>query len=208
MRSSILDKFEMVSYKSAIMKLMRTKLSQTNIATKAQLYIPTVRTIITPQKAVEVSEEELQELLSIVTAFPNGLYYTEGEIGFWSASPLIYDATMARDSRIMMTGIQRSFLREMLDSFTQPIGMASTFDRDLLRQAGDVMGRESRAFANCRALWSVHIPSDVKFIAEDAFEGSPEFCIWTESRDSVPARFAEEHNIVLFIYEEMEGSNG
>ena len=67
---------------------------------------------------------------------------------------------------------------------------------------------ESRAFANCRALWSVHIPSDVKSIAEDAFEGSPEFCIWTESRDSVPARFAEEHNIPLFIYEEMEGSNG
>ena len=100
MRSSILDKFEMVSYKSAIMKLMRTELSRTNIATKAQLYIPTVRTIITPQKAVEVSDEELQELLSIVTAFPNGLYYTEGEIGFWSASPLIYNAAAARDSRI------------------------------------------------------------------------------------------------------------
>ncbi len=33
-------------------------------------------------------------------------------------------------------------------SFTQPIGMASTFDRDLIRRAGDVMGRESRAFAN------------------------------------------------------------
>lgn len=33
-------------------------------------------------------------------------------------------------------------------SFTQPIGMAATFDRELIRQAGDVTGRESRAFAN------------------------------------------------------------
>ena len=33
-------------------------------------------------------------------------------------------------------------------SFTQPIGMAATFDRDLIRRAGDVTGRESRAFSN------------------------------------------------------------
>jgi len=33
-------------------------------------------------------------------------------------------------------------------SFTQPIGMAATFDRDLIRRAGDVTGRESRAFEN------------------------------------------------------------
>ncbi len=33
-------------------------------------------------------------------------------------------------------------------SFTQPIGMAATFDRDLIRQAGNVTGKESRAFAN------------------------------------------------------------
>ena len=33
-------------------------------------------------------------------------------------------------------------------SFPQPIGMAATFDRELIRWAGDVMGRESRAFAN------------------------------------------------------------
>ena len=140
MRSSILDKFEMVSYKSAIMKLMRTELSRTNIATKAQLYIPTVRTIITPQKAVEVSDEELQELLSIVTAFPNGLYYTEGEIGFWSASPLIYNAAAARDSRIMMTGIPRSFLREMLVSYTQPIGcqLLLTFGSSVLASSHDL----------------------------------------------------------------------
>ena len=33
-------------------------------------------------------------------------------------------------------------------SFPQPIGMAATFDRDLIRRAGDVVGRESRAFGN------------------------------------------------------------
>ncbi len=33
-------------------------------------------------------------------------------------------------------------------SFTQPIGMAATFDRALIRRAGDVTGKESRAFAN------------------------------------------------------------
>ncbi len=33
-------------------------------------------------------------------------------------------------------------------SFTQPIGMAASFDRELIRQAGDVMGKEARAFEN------------------------------------------------------------
>ncbi len=33
-------------------------------------------------------------------------------------------------------------------SFTQPIGMAATFDRELIFRAGDVTGRESRAFCN------------------------------------------------------------
>ena len=33
-------------------------------------------------------------------------------------------------------------------SFPQPIGMAATFDRELIRRAGDVTGKESRAFAN------------------------------------------------------------
>ena len=33
-------------------------------------------------------------------------------------------------------------------SFIQPIGMAATFDRDLIRRAGDVTGKESRAFGN------------------------------------------------------------
>ena len=37
-------------------------------------------------------------------------------------------------------------------SFTQPIGMAATFDRELVRRAGDITGKESRAFGNvvCR----------------------------------------------------------
>ena len=33
-------------------------------------------------------------------------------------------------------------------SFTQPIGMAASFDRELIFKAGDVTGKESRAFAN------------------------------------------------------------
>ncbi len=33
-------------------------------------------------------------------------------------------------------------------SFPQPIGMAATFDRELIRRAGDVTGKESRAFSN------------------------------------------------------------
>ena len=33
-------------------------------------------------------------------------------------------------------------------SFTQPIGMAATFDRELIRKAGNVTGKESRAFEN------------------------------------------------------------
>ena len=33
-------------------------------------------------------------------------------------------------------------------SFTQPIGMAATFDRELIRRAGEVTGKESRAFEN------------------------------------------------------------
>ena len=33
-------------------------------------------------------------------------------------------------------------------SFTQPIGMAASFDKELIYKAGDVTGKESRAFAN------------------------------------------------------------
>ena len=67
----------------------------------------------------------------------------------------------------------------------------------------------SRAFACCSRLWSVRIPSDVISIADDAFEGCGDFCIWTERReDSVPARYAEEHGITLFVDDEEEGGNG
>ncbi len=66
----------------------------------------------------------------------------------------------------------------------------------------------SRAFANCSRLWSIRIPSDVQSIADDAFDGCGEFCIWTEHRDSLPARYATEHNITLFVDDEEEGSNG
>ncbi len=45
-------------------------------------------------------------------------------------------------------GQRESYPPTPTTSFTQPIGMASTFDRNLIRRAGDVMGRESRAFAN------------------------------------------------------------
>ncbi len=54
----------------------------------------------------------------------------------------------------------------------------------------------------------MHIPSSVQYIAEDAFEGCPNFSFWTESHDTYAARFAEEHDIVYFVYSEMEDSNG
>ena len=67
----------------------------------------------------------------------------------------------------------------------------------------------SRAFANCERLWSIRIPSSVQSIAADAFEGcSSNFCIRTEHRDSLPARYATEHNIDLFVDDEEQGGNG
>ena len=66
----------------------------------------------------------------------------------------------------------------------------------------------SRAFANCSRLWNIRIPSDVQSIAEDAFDGCGEFCIWTEHRDSLPARYATEHGITLFVDDEEQDSNG
>ena len=45
-------------------------------------------------------------------------------------------------------GQRESYPPTPTTSFTQPIGMAATFDRELIRKAGDVTGRESRAFAN------------------------------------------------------------
>lgn len=66
----------------------------------------------------------------------------------------------------------------------------------------------SRAFADCEGLWCIHIPSDIKEIAEDAFEGCGDFCIWTERRDSLPEEYAAQHDIPLFIYDEEKDSNG
>ena len=76
------------------------------------------------------------------------------------------------------------------------------------KRRGGAGQRRHAAFANCRALWTVHIPSSVQFIAEDAFEGCPNFSFWTESHDTYAARFADEHDIVYFVYSEMEDSNG
>ena len=45
-------------------------------------------------------------------------------------------------------GQQETYPPTPTTSFTQPIGMAATFDRELIRRAGDVTGRESRAFGN------------------------------------------------------------
>ena len=45
-------------------------------------------------------------------------------------------------------GQRETFPPTPTTSFTQPIGMAATFDRELIRKAGDVTGKESRAFSN------------------------------------------------------------
>ena len=65
-----------------------------------------------------------------------------------------------------------------------------------------------RAFANCKGLWNIRIPSTVQSIADDAFEGCEDFCIWTEHRDSLPVRYATEHNITVFVDDEEQDSNG
>jgi len=66
----------------------------------------------------------------------------------------------------------------------------------------------SRAFAKCKRLWTIRIPSTVQTIAEDAFADCGEFSIFTEHRDSEAARYAERHGITLFVDDEEEGSNG
>ena len=45
-------------------------------------------------------------------------------------------------------GQRESFPPTATTSFTQPIGMAASFDKELIRKAGDVTGKESRAFSN------------------------------------------------------------
>ena len=118
MRSSILDRYEMVTYKNTIIKLIRTKLSQINLTASSQLYIPTINTLITTQKASEATESELSEIRKIITDFPGGLYYTDEHMGFWSASPLIYDTSAALKSRIMLTSIQRKSLETLLQNYS------------------------------------------------------------------------------------------
>ena len=120
LRSSILDKYEMVSHKNTVMKLIRSKLSQLNLTSSAQLYIPAIHTIITTQKAAEATAEEMEALLGIVRDFPDGLYYSEESMGFWSASPLIHDASVAQESRIMLTSIQRNSLKALLQKYAAP----------------------------------------------------------------------------------------
>ena len=117
-RNSILDRYETVSYESAIMKLIRSRLAQLNLIASAQLYLPTIRTVITAQKAAEATEQETAELQDIIRAFPSGLFYTDEYMGFWSASPLVHNASLAGDSRVMITRIQRESLREMLRKYT------------------------------------------------------------------------------------------
>ena len=121
MRSSILDKYEIVSYENTIMKLIRSKLSQMNLSTSAQLYIPTINTLITTQKASEATQRDLDEMESIIAAFPNGLYYTDEYMGFWSASPLVHNPATAMASRIMLTRIQRDSLESMLQKYTSHV---------------------------------------------------------------------------------------
>ena len=117
-RSSVLDRYQTVSYENTIMKLIRSKLAWMNLTASAQLYIPTIHTMITAQKAAGATDRELEEMLDIIRAFPDGLYYTDEYMGFWSASPLIHDVSQAKDSRIMCTWIQRDALRNMLKKYT------------------------------------------------------------------------------------------
>ncbi len=132
MRSSILDRYEIISYETSIMKMIRSEVTWRNLAASAQLYIPTLRTIITPQQATAASEQELDDLLGIIRGFPGGLYYTDEYMGFWCASPLVSDASRALDSRIMRTWIRRDSIREMLEKYTSdPDGY------QLLLYAGD-----------------------------------------------------------------------
>ena len=89
MRNMILDRYETVSYENTVMRLIRARLSQLNLIASAQLYIPTMKTMITAQKAALATDGEMEDMLRIIRDFPDGLYCTEEESGFWSASPLV-----------------------------------------------------------------------------------------------------------------------
>lgn len=118
MRSTILDRYEIVSYENTVMKQIRARLSQLNLIASAQLYLPTIRTMITAQKAAAATEAELEEMFRIIREFPGGLYYTGEVVGFWSASPLIYDVSQAEKSRVMFTAIRRDSVRSLLQKYT------------------------------------------------------------------------------------------
>ena len=181
MRSSILDKYETVSYENAIMKLIRSKLSQINLTASSQLYIPTINTILTTQKAAKATQEELVYIQNIVTAFPGGLYYTNEHMGFWSASPLIHDASAAMNSRIMLTSIHRNSLETLLQNYsTQPnecqllltVGnhvIASSheaeWDDALLVQAGEEVRTVSSGGSQYYFIQTKHSFSDLFIIA-------------------------------------------
>ena len=86
-----------------------------------------------------VSQMTLEEKFSCFT-----LRFRNDRLGF-AASACGGEGAHGVQAR---AGQRESYPPTPTTSFTQPIGMAATFDRDLIRRAGDVTGRESRAFAN------------------------------------------------------------
>ena len=59
----------------------------------------------------------------------------------------LYDTTLTDLERAKWL-LSQLTPEEKCACFTQPIGMAASFDRELIRRAGDVTGKESRAFEN------------------------------------------------------------
>ncbi|NLV59322.1 MAG: histidine kinase [Clostridiales bacterium] len=146
MRSTILDKYETVSHENAVMKLIRSKLSQLNLITSAQLYISSINTLITPQKAAVATAQDWSAILGIVTRFPNGVYYTDESVGFWSASPLIHDPAMIKASRIMLMSVQRNSLKNLLQKYaSHPNGyqLLLSFGGHVLVNSHDIQWDES-----------------------------------------------------------------
>ena len=128
MRSSIMDRYETIAGESAVMKQIRSGLSRLNLVdVSARLYIPAIGTVITAQKASAASEEEKDEIVEIVRDFPNGLYCTDGHMGFWSASPLVRDPSRALESRVMLTQVRRDSLRSLLKRYASHSGDTQLF---------------------------------------------------------------------------------
>ena len=128
MRSSIMDRYETVAGESAVMKQIRSGLSRLNLVdVSARLYIPAIGTMIPAQKASAASEEEKDEIVEIVRDFPNGLYCTDGHMGFWSASPLVRDPSRALESRVMLTQVRQDSLRSLLKRYASHSGDTQLF---------------------------------------------------------------------------------